>query len=203
MTPAPAGLSGDIWGRPIAIESTRTNRWNSDVATADTIGIMQGHARQYATDPSVVLALREACAALGPYASHRDIAGAIFHWIRQNIQFVEDESIMYEQLGVAPEELDKELLIAPPLLLAMPQPMGDCDDFSLLTACMLMGAGMRPYFVTVAADAGDPRKFSHIYVCVRLEDEDGFLCLDPGNRLTAVWPGWEVSRVTRKAIWPV
>jgi hypothetical protein len=68
---------------------------------------------------------------------------------------------------------------------------------------MLLNAGLRPYFVTVAADKNLPRKFSHIYVCVRLEDEDGYLCLDAGNRLLGVEPGWEIDSVTRKAIWHV
>jgi hypothetical protein len=119
------------------------------------------------------------------------------------VRFIEDETLLYAQLGVSPEHLDKELLIVPPTLMAMPEPMGDCDDFSLLAACMLLNAGMRLYFVTVAADKDLPWKFSHIYVCVRLEDEDDFMCLDAGNRLLGVEPGWEAGNVTRKAVWAV
>ena len=91
----------------------------------------------------------------------------------------------------------------PPVLLSMPVPMGDCDDFTLLIASQLLCAGIHPYFVTVAADANDPRKFSHIYVCARLEDEGGYMCLDAGNRMSAIPAGWEISGVTRKAIWRV
>lgn len=196
---APAESS--IWGGPVSVQSARTNPFNSDVSTAATIVIMRRLAHQYARDPSVAAVTAEALSG-GAY-TQRDIACAIFHWIRSNVAFVEDETLMYAQLGVAPQHLDKELLIVPPVLLAMPQPMGDCDDFSLLTASMLMNAGVRAFFVTVAADPTDPRKFSHIYVCAQLADEGSYICLDPGNRLDGIPPGWEVERVTRKAIWAI
>jgi hypothetical protein len=198
-----ANYAPSVWGGPIAVRTARTDPWNSDISTADTLGILRRHVAQYAADPFVLAGNAHALAALPPHASDRDIAGAIFHWVRQHVRFVEDERLMYEQLGVAPDRLDKELLLVPPTLLSMPQPMGDCDDFSLLIACMLRCAGIRPFFVTVAADASDPRKFSHIYVAAQLADEGGYLCLDAGNRLAAIPPGWEISNVTRKAIWAV
>jgi len=111
---------------------------------------------------------------------------------------------LYDELGIPPEDLDKELLIIPPVLLRMPVPMGDCDDFSLLIACMALEAGIRPYFVTVAADKTEPQRFSHIYICVRLEDEGRHMCLDAGNRLMAIPPGWEpTTNISRKAIWAI
>lgn len=162
---------------------------------------MRKLAHQYANDPHVIAVTMQALS--GGVRSQRDIASALFYWLRSNIQFVEDEQLMYEQLGVEPARLDKELLIVPPVLLSMPQPMGDCDDFSLLLASMLLCAGIHPYFVTVAADPEDERKFSHIYVCACLRDEGAFMCLDAGNRLQMVPPGWEPSKITRKAIWAV
>jgi hypothetical protein len=192
-----------VWGGPIRVQGARTDPWRSDISTADTIGIMRGLAHQYSSDPHVLASVAQACEALGPDASDRDIAYAIFYWTRANIRFIEDEALMYEQLGVRPEELDKELLIVPPALLQMPQPMGDCDDFSLLLACQFLSVGMRPYFVTVAADRSDPRKFSHIYIAVRLEDEDSYLCLDAGNRMSGIPPGWEIPKPSRKAIWTI
>lgn len=199
----PVARVPSVWGGPIAVQHARTDPWRSDVSTADTIGILRTLAHRYKSDPYVVAANAQALAWLSPYASERDVASAIFYWIRGAVRFVEDEQLMYKELGVAPDHLDKELLIVPPALLSMPQPMGDCDDFSLLLACQLLCAGIQPYFVTVAADANDPRKFSHIYVCARLNDEATYLCLDPGNRLASVPPGWEISAPSRKAIWAV
>lgn len=192
-----------MWGGPVAVQSTRTDPHNTDTSTAHTIGILKKLAHQYKSDPFVVQANAEALAPLAAGASQREIASAIFYWVRGRVRFVEDEALLYEQLGVSPYELDKELLIVPPTLLSMPVPMGDCDDFTLLIACQLLYAGIRPYLVTVAADPFDQQKFSHIYVCCRLDDEDGYLCLDAGNRMQAVPPGWESPRVTRKAIWAI
>lgn len=193
--------NGNIWGQSVSVQSARTNPFNSDVSTRDTIQIMGRLAHRYAGDPYVVAATAQALSAGA--RTQREMASAIFYWVRHNIRFVEDETLMYEEFGIQPQHLDKELLIIPPLLLAMSEPMGDCDDFSLLLASMLLCAGLKPYWVTVAADQNDLRKFSHIYVCVFLEDENTHMCLDAGNRLPAVAPGWEESKVTRKAIWPV
>lgn len=192
-----------IWGRPVALLSHRTNRYDSDVSTAATIADMRRLAREYSHDPSVAAALGSALSRSGVTAAHRDIAHAIFYWVRANVRFVEDETLLYQQLGVSLDDLDKELLIVPPVLLAMPVPMGDCDDFSVLIASMLLCAGLRAYFVTVAADEGDPQKFSHVYVCAELADEGTHLCLDAGNRLAAVPAGWESSKVWRKAVWSI
>lgn len=191
-----------IWGSPVAVLTNRTNRYNSDVSTRDTIRVMQRLAHTYSRDRLVIAAVSQALSA-GEANSQRDVACAIFYWVRANVRFVEDETLLYEQLGVGAEDLDKELLIVPPLLLSMPNPQGDCDDFSLLIAAMLLCAGQRPYFVTVAADPLEPQKFSHIYICVELADENDHLCLDAGNRLAMVSPGWESGKVTRKAIWAV
>ena len=203
MTSGGRVSTASAFGRPVSVHHTPTDRWNSDVSTVATVRVLRRLAHQYAADPSVLAADAQALQALSAAASQRDIACAIFHWVRGTVRFVEDEQLLYEELGVAPAELDKELLIVPPVLLAMPAPMGDCDDFSLLTASMCLASGIRPYYVTVAADPNDPRKFSHIYVCARLEDEDGYLCLDTGNRYSSIPPGWESSQVTRKAIWPI
>lgn len=203
MGPGSSSVRPTVWGHPVSIQSQRTDRYNNDVSTVATVRILRRLAHQYANDPSVLAANADAMRALHAGASQRARACAIFYWIRHRVRFVEDESLLYEQLGVAPENLDKELLIVPPVLLRMPVPMGDCDDFSLLAAVMAMAAGIRAYFVTVAADAEDPAKFSHIYVCVYLSDEDAYLCLDAGNRMHMVPPGWESSGVTRKAIWAI
>ena len=192
---------GGIWGGPAVVLQTLTNRFNSEVSTRDTVRVMARLAHEYSTHPFVVGATQHALTER--VGSERDIACAIFRWARSKVHFVYDETLLYEQLGVAPEDLDTELLIVPPLLLRMRPPQGDCDDFSLLIASMLLCARMRPYFVTVAADKAEPMKFSHIYVAVELRDEGSHMALDAGNRLRGVQPGWELPTVTRKAIWRI
>jgi hypothetical protein len=190
-----------IWGQPFLVHSQRTNANNSDVSTADTIKRMQSIARQHASHPNVVGATRHALSRGA--RSQRDICSAIYYWCRHNIQFSEDESLMYQHLGLSPN-LDAELLIPPGTLLAMNPPTGDCDDFCMLIASMLLNCGIQSKFVTVAADNAEPWKYSHVYVCAVLADEGGqSMCLDAGNRLNMIPPGWEPSGVFKKAIWHV
>lgn len=198
-----SSIPNGVWGSPVAVLSHRTNRYDSDVSTAATIADMRRLARTYSHHPTVVAAVSSALSKRAVTSGHRDIAQALFYWVRGTVRFVEDETLLYQQLGVSAEDLDKELLIVPPVLLAMPVPMGDCDDFSVLLASMLLCAGLRPFFVTVAADATDPQKFSHVYVAAELADEGTHFCLDAGNRLPSVPAGWESSKVTRKAVWSI
>ena len=205
MRLAGPGTTGSIWGRPVSVDVTRTNPHNHEVSVRDTIRKLREHARTYESHPSVDLATHQACGSLSPAASDREVCCAIYYWIRSRVRFLEDELLMQYGLGIPPDQLDKELLIPPPVLLSMNPPTGDCDDFSLLTACMCLNAGVRPFYVTVAADPEEPpSKLSHIYVVAYLEDENSFLQLDSGNRYHRVPPGWEAQKgLTRKAVWKV
>ena len=186
----------------VRLSREKTYRYDSNVSTAVTIKRMRERAHEFRYDPAVVCAVHSALTGR-TITTQRDIACAIFHWVRLNVKFTEDEPLMYYELGVPEEDLDKELLITPPVLLAMPQPQGDCDDFTLLIASMLLCCSIQPYFVTTATDPDDPLKLSHIYVCAKLADEGSHICLDAGNRLPMVAAGWESTNVTRKAIWRV
>ena len=61
-------------------------------------------------------------------------------------------------MGIPIQDPTKELLIAPPTLLAMPQPRGDCDDYAMLARAMLRAAGIRMSFITLKADEAQPAK---------------------------------------------
>ena len=200
----PASGLPSLWGGPVQLRRRHTDRFNNDVSTRDTIVQMRRIAHEYARTPCVQGITADAVRSLRPGAGHRDIAGAIHYWMRRNIRFIEDETLLAEQFGIPLEDLDKELLIVPDeLACRMPVPQGDCDDYAMLGASMCICAGLRPYWVTIAADAAEPRRFSHIYICVELRDEGTHLCIDAGNRFQTIPPGWEARAVTRKAIWAV
>lgn len=126
--------------------------------TRQTIELMSHEVRAAVSNPDVRRATAEALRGLSPHspASHR--ASAIFWWVKSHLHLVADP----------PED---EMLIAPGLLLAMSQPAGDCDDFSMLTAAMLEVAGVPWEFVTIAADVSDPSRDSHVYVNALVGDE--------------------------------
>lgn len=49
------------------------------------------------------------------------------------------------------------------------QALGDCDDLATLAACLIVGAGLKPVFVTVSPENSD--KLEHIFVAIRLGDD--------------------------------
>ena len=81
----------------------------------------------------------------------------------------------------------------------MPEPMGDCDDFSMLVASFLTILGLPVWFVAVAADRDEPDRFSHVYV--RTESKDcGSVVMDCSH---GAYPGWETDLQFRRLEWRV
>lgn len=188
-----------FWGIPVHIQSQASNPQDTDVSTAQTIHQMIALAKSSSTSPQIASIVNQ-CIASANSKSHRDLVRAIFWWIKSHIQFVEDETIMAGVLGVDPAHLDQELLIEPWVLVSMPQPMGDCDDFSTLLAACLVAAHLPCWFVTIACDPELPFKFGHVYVKVYLPDEGVTQYLDCSH---GPIPGWEQDKYFRKAEWRI
>lgn len=197
-----ASLLGVIWKQDFHISHTPANPFNTDISTYQTIQLMIRLAKVSAHSPLVHSAILTATQGISPSnLPTRALARAIFYWVNGNVQFVEDETLLYKGLGI--DRVDKELLISPEIMLGMPVPMGDCDDFSLLTASMLLAAGIPCSYLTIAADEKAPEKFSHVYVKAYLVDEmvEGKareLVLDCSH---GSYPGWEYQGALRKQEW--
>lgn len=163
-----------------------------DQATALTIERMSQYAREDSSSEIVRRAAHEA-AALAPLSP----ADGVFWWIRNHVRFVADAEVA--QLAGIPDAADAEVLIRPIDLLTMPEPAGDCDDFSTLCASMLRALGIESSFRTVAADPADPAHFSHVYVIAHLPSGDQALDCSHGKE-----PGWEVHTAAGKVkTWPI
>ncbi len=195
-------MTPDFWsstGQAIRVEHTSANPFNTDVSTLQTIRQMAHLSSAQAFSAPVNAAVNEATVDLSDSASDEEIARAIFWWVKKCVVFSEDETTMHEQLGLGLEELDKELLIPPVTLLQMPVPTGDCDDFSMLGAAMLMNMRMPVAFVTVAADPAEPWKYSHVFLVTKLETGKK-LYLDMSH---GPYPGWKTKNVSREQEWGV
>ena len=57
-----------------------------------------------------------------------------------------------------------EALIRPVDQVVLPNPQGDCDDFSMYGAAHLLARGISCAFVTLAADPKEPGVYSHVYL---------------------------------------
>jgi hypothetical protein len=179
-----------IWGIPIRLDVRPTDPLNTDTSTVDTIHQMIALARVSAFDPLVCSVVDSLLVKLPSHPTNRDLARAIWWWVKNHVTFVEDEVILARELGYEKDPY-QELLIPPATLLRMPRSMGDCDDFSLLVASLLLCAKLPVWFVTVAVDEKEPQRFSHVYVRVGLPDENDTMIMDVSH---GVVPGWETER---------
>ena len=184
-----------FFGQPIQLGVRATDPLNSDTSTVDTIHQMIALAKVSANDLLVASVVDSCLATLRSHPSKRDIARAIWWWVKSHVTFREDEEIVAKELGF--RDPNQELLIPPITLLQMPQPMGDCDDYSLLTASLLKCAHIPCWFVVIAVDEWEPERFSHVYVRCYLDDEGTYMAMDVSHGGV---PGWETARrIFRKA----
>ena len=98
-------------------------------------------------------------------AGERECAEAAFWFVRGLVRFQRDAQLVPD-VPFAPEII--EVLIRPVDLLSMARPRGDCDDFCMALAALLVARGIGCSFATVAADPRDPSRYSHVYVVAHL-----------------------------------
>lgn len=162
---------------------------DGDAATQRTIERMGEFASADARDSrirSIAQELRRECR-----GSRACIAEATHGFVRGRVRFRRDSDIASHLPGV--DAAGAEVLIRPVDLLAMPQPMGDCDDFSMLASSILQSAGVPHSFVTVAADRRDPSRYSHVYLAA--DTERGRMPVDASHGRR---PDWEVANLFDK-----
>lgn len=187
-------MFGPVPTRVTAIELPPTD--DSDVQTHITVEEMAHNIASTVYSKPVGKAVSRALSGMcGANPGEREKANAIFNWVKRNVRFVRDSSIL-EGIGIRGVD---EALIAPDRLLTMPKPQGDCDDFTQVASAMLWRAGIRNSIITIAADKSDPHLFSHVYNQVDTE-EGQTVAFDSshGPRM-----GWEAPRYFRKKVWKV
>jgi hypothetical protein len=175
---------------------------DSDVATAQTIGVMCQHIRAAAKDPLVASTARAADAMWNPEGARPDSfvrlprGCGVFWWVKHAVKAV-PHSRFKALLAAYPGK--RQLLIAPSVVLRLPSPAGDCSTFSMLLAAMLESLGVSWELVTVAVEPSDPTLYSHVFVRAILAD-GGRVTLDGSH---GKYPGWEVPRAHqfRRQVW--
>lgn len=108
---------------------------------------------------------------------------ALWNQVRQTVKFKEDERLVHQGVD------GRELLISPEVLLQMNQPMGDCDDFSMLIASILKLWQYQPSFITAAADEQYLNVYSHVWVRVQMRTTGQWLDIDASH---GPYIGWNV-----------
>lgn len=164
-------------------------------ATAQTISLMSYFARHDAASPAVEVA---AAIATRGAVTQKEKAASIWRWIKAHISYAEDSRAAAALAGLIPDAASAEVLIRPVDLLRMKSPAGDCDDFSMLAASMLIASGIRPYFKTIAADPQEPDSYSHVFVIAPVGEGGSAFALDCSH---GPYPGWEAPTEGKTRVW--
>jgi hypothetical protein len=175
----------------VLIEEFSRPMLSDDVETAQTVYMMDGLSFEDAGHQLIINATNEALADAGLTLSSPPAqkACAIFWWLKKHIRYVPTP-------GTSP--LVDQTLIPPVTLLSMPDPEGDCPQFSMLAAAMLRVCCVPSQFKTIAADPAYPETYSHIYNLVQIGPRQ-FMPFDSSN---GPHPGAEYARPGKTKVWP-
>ena len=138
--------------------STQAMSYDPDTQVEQAIAQMSRYAIADASTPDI-----QADSALASSAAGGDPVLGAWQYARRKLRFCEDSSIVS-----SPEAV--EVLIRPVDVSVMSRTLGtgsvigDCDDFSMYVASLLLAAGVPCCFATVAADSSQPDSYSHVYV---------------------------------------
>ena len=165
-----------------------------DAAVSQTIGLMAGFVRADRTTAALSSLAHQLAG-----ASVVEFKRNTFAFCKARVRFTQDH-VIAEALRLPRHESGflndvAEVLIRPIDLLRMRDAQGDCDDFSMLAACILSAGGVPAFFVTLAADQRAPDQFSHVYV---MAGADAF------DASHGPYMGWEAkNRFGRRQVWSV
>jgi hypothetical protein len=179
------------YGRAVRVREFERPMLSDDVETAQTVAYMEELACFDAGERHVIDATHRALAEAGcdlDSATH-EIANAIFSFLKRTIRYVPTP---------ATSALVDQTLIAPSALLQMPDPEGDCPQFSMLAASMFRRCCIPCFFVTIAADPKYPTIFSHVYNAVEVAP-GRLLPFDASNGPEL---GAEYLLAMKKRVWP-
>jgi len=153
-----------------------------DTQVAQTIS----HMRRHVIEDSRSAPIQRDAAAIQSSGSGDPLSDT-FWWVKDRVGFRQDEQLAQPVRALLDGDV-VEVLIRPRDLANMGTPLEDCDGFASLLPSLLRAQGVPCSFVTVAADARDPSRFSHVYAA----------CVDPntGQRVSldsshGPYPGWE------------
>jgi hypothetical protein len=164
---------------------------SDDEETAQTVSYMEELAAADSNDRAVIAATKEALdqAGIDQTAAPLEKAHAVYWWLKRTVRYVATP-------GTSP--LVDQTLISPCAVLAMPEPIGDCPQFSMLAAAMFRVLCQDSLFVTIAAEPAFPNQWSHIYNTVEVYPGQ-YMPFDASNGPA---PGAEYSRAFKRRVWP-
>lgn len=182
-------------GVPAAVTNVPADAGNDQRSTEQTVRDMVRMTQRAARSPEVQRwAGLTLAGALGPI-DRRGVCGGVFRAVRA-LPFQTDAHQLGEQLGLAGADLDRELLVAPEILLRQRAPSGDCDCKAMLGAACLLALGIPCRFIVMDRNG---RRWEHVYCEAELEDGKAH-ALDFSH---GAYPGWRAPRALRQGRAPL
>ena len=163
-----------------------------DGQTAAVIELMKKYALEDSSSPEIQ---RDAQQALAE-CSGCSASEAVFWFVKRRLRFVRDEETVIP-FSNGQGTLVEALIRPRDMSVLKNEKLGDCDDFSMYTASLLLALGIPASFVTVAASPGS-NEFSHVYVAAYQNGVRIPLDTSHGER-----PGWETGNSHRIQEWEV
>lgn len=169
-----------------------------DEQVAEVIGMMRRYVLEDYRTPAVA-AEAQAALRLDP-----NPVRAVFWHVKRQLSFMRDED---QAIPIQPNHDIPivEVLVRPVDMAAACggggncRRIGDCDDYSMYAAALLLNLGVPVSFVTLAADDANPTRYSHVYLAAYPGGERIALDVSHGQ-----YPGWEApNRYGKREEWPV
>jgi hypothetical protein len=166
-----------------------------------TIGLMKEYANQDSQCPEI----QQEAQYIQQQAQgdQKAMTQMVWQTTKGKIQFVRDEAAASSLEGFLSQTYYGapvvELLIRPADMAKQEIRQGDCDDFSMYAAALLIALGIPCAFVTLAGDPTFPQNFTHVYVAAYPNGERVVIDASHGS-----YCGWEAPRpYARKKEWSV
>jgi len=185
-------LSPQFGRANVQITPRPDNGQDDDANTSQTIELMREFAAADANTPQVQAATRQATQGAQGSAAAR----SIFEWIKARVRFQEDATTAL--LAGLPEPDSAEVLIRPADILRMPQPAGDCDDFTMLAVSMLSAAGLPARIKAIEQDEDRPGFFSHVFAETHIDGAWRAFDTSHGSEI-----GWSATPTGKVKTWEV
>jgi transglutaminase-like putative cysteine protease len=179
-------FGGDVHYAAVPLSS------DPDKQVAETINLMRANVRADSYSEPVLRAAQQMDTGAG------DPLSDAFYWTAGRVRFQQDEQTAAPLRRLFDDDV-VEVLIRPRDLANMARPVEDCDGFAQMLPALLRSRGIPCSFVTIAADAREPNRYSHVYAA----------CYPNGRRVAldashGPYPGWEAPNMYgKKKEWPI
>jgi hypothetical protein len=166
--------------------------------TRQAIALMHALANRDQHHPRIHAAALQIARQLPDHPRPQRIADTVFYFVKRAMRY-QHEDEMHTPFNDFADFLYDQTLIEPAAILSMPDPRGDCVDFSMLCSALLQVFHIPAAYRTIAANPASP-DYSHVYVVAQLAP-GRFYALDTSNGPA---PGMEFAlpKGKRKATWP-